>query len=202
VKSRLAAGEAIPDIKERLDVRIPAERRPEGGVNWWIIGGAALGALVLGGAAVRMFLRARRAEVQRPRPPWEIAIEELARLRSAKLVEAGRVEEFYVGLSGLVRRYVERRFLIMAPEMTTDEFLREAKKHASLTAPHKELLAGFLAASDLVKFARYVPDAGEAQNAMEAAERFVRESAVEQADQTRPAEAGGPAGGSRVGGRR
>jgi hypothetical protein len=197
VTSRLAAGEAIPDIRERLDIRIPAGPADARGVNWWVLGAAALVTLGLSAFAIRVFVRSRRAEIARPRPPWELALEELGWLRASGLVAAGRLEEFYVALSGIVRRYVERRFLIMAPEMTTDEFLLVARDHASLAAAHKDLLKGFLVACDLVKFARYVPEASEADEALVAAERLVRESSAADAMPTTthhpmPAEAGRP----------
>ncbi len=175
VKSRLAAGEAIPDIKERVEVVLPPPPKKPETVSTWIVA-AGLAAIVLGVAAFWWFRRRRATLAPPPRPPWELALEALATLRADNLLAQGRVEEFYVRLSGIVRAYIERRFGVMAPEMTTEEFLARAKQVSALLPEHRALLGEFLTASDLVKFARYVPGADEAGGALGAAETFVRDT--------------------------
>ena len=101
-------------------------------------------------------------------PAHVLALEELAKLAAGQLVEAGRFHEFYFRLSDIVRRYLEGRFGIMAPEQTTEEFLREAGRNPVLSEVHKELLAGFLRAADMVKFARLQPSIGESEAAFAA----------------------------------
>ncbi len=176
VKSRLAAGEAIPDIKERVDVIVPAVPPKPASRTWlWIACGAA--ALMAGaGVTTWLMLRNRRAARVVLRPPWEMALESITRLRAEGLVAQGRVEDFYVKLSGIVRTYIEGRFNLMAPEMTTEEFLATAKDVSALQPGHQRLLREFLTESDLVKFARYSPGEDEAGSAARAAETFVRET--------------------------
>ena len=100
----------------------------------------------------------------------------LDRLRRTGLPEAGAVDGWYVELSDIVRRYIEERFAVRAPELTTEEFLLEAGRSADLKQPHRELLSDFLARCDRVKFARYSPEADESRDALAVAERFLSET--------------------------
>jgi hypothetical protein len=75
-----------------------------------------------------------------------------------------------------VRQYIERRFSLMAPERTTDEFLAEVRNDPSLSGPHKELLSSFLQAADMVKFARYEPEQREIDQALSAARDFIEQT--------------------------
>ncbi len=102
---------------------------------------------------------------------------QLDALERRKLVEQGRVHEFYFQLSTVVRQYLERRFKLMAPERTTEEFLRETRRSDVLADDHKQLLADFLRAADMVKFALHEPSASESGLAMMAARGFVEETA-------------------------
>jgi hypothetical protein len=134
-------------------------------------------AFVLGWRWLRA--RRRRATIAAPpRPAHEIAAEALRTLRARHLPEHGEWKEFYTALSGIVRRYLEDRFHVRAPEMTTEEFLAETARGGALERTHRGLLAEFLADSDLVKFARHVPTLGDSERAFSAAERFVDETAA------------------------
>ena len=86
------------------------------------------------------------------------------------------MDPWYVELSDIVRRYVEERFALRAPELTTEEFLFEAGRSAELSSSHRGLLSDFLERCDRVKFARYTPGADESRQAFEVAERFLAES--------------------------
>ena len=87
-------------------------------------------------------------------------------------------DAWYVELSDIVRRYIEERFALRAPELTTEEFLAEAGRSAELTAGNRELLSAFLATCDRVKFARYSPDEDESRGALQEAKRFLNETAI------------------------
>ncbi len=132
-------------------------------------------------AALALFLFRRRARQYRdPAPviePHVWARARLGELEGRRLVEQGKVHEFYVGLSDIVRQYLERRFGLMAPERTTEEFLREARSSSVLADEHKTLLRGFLSAADMVKFALHEPSVSESDGALAAARGFVEETA-------------------------
>ena len=149
-------------------VGVPRDRR----MLWYA--GAALLALVALVALLFRWLRAREAaHAAVVRPPHEVALEALARLRRARLLEDARQPEFYVRLSAIIREYVEARFHLRAPEMTTEEFLQAAQSNRELPAEYRSRLSGFLGEADLVKFARHVPTVEQGERAYEAAVDFV-----------------------------
>ena len=104
---------------------------------------------------VRENIRVRRMS------PRERALHELARLLARDLVRQNLVKEFYLELTMIVRRYIERRHAIRAPEQTTQEFLAAVAKDARFAPAVVPKLRAFLEAADLVKFAADRP-AGEA----------------------------------------
>ena len=165
------------DPTEFVDIAGPVSiRRPRNWTPVWWAAGALL-ALVL---AAWWMLRRRRAlvaAVESPPPPHVWALQQLDDLLAQKLVERGRVQEFYFRLSDLVRTYIELRFGLMAPERTTEEFLVEVQRSDTLRFGHKDLLGEFLTACDLVKFARHEPRGTEIDGVIEAARTFIEQTA-------------------------
>jgi len=111
-----------------------------------------------------------------PPPPHETALNELKRLRAKGWIESENAEPFYVELSSIIRRYLENRFGLRAPERTTEEFIREASTSRLLSSDHQMLTCEFLEQCDLVKFARHRPRRADMQSGYDAAERLVRET--------------------------
>lgn len=174
VKSVLPDDKEPQDIKDIPDpVELPVN-------NAALLVGIIIGALVIaGGAAVFLWLKKRKesqGEIVR-KPPHVIAYEQLEKLVASGLIEAERIEEYYVVLSDTIRTYLENRFGLRAPEMTTEEFLAAAANNSVLKDEHKKMLSRFLTHCDLVKFARYGPDVEEMNSAYESAKQFVDESA-------------------------
>ena len=171
VLAKAGAPTDIRDIKPPLDP--PIDWRP-----WQILGLTVAIALLIGWAAWR-FLRGRRPAVPAtpPQPAHAIALADLERLRARRLTEQGLFKEYYSALSDIVRAYVERRFGVRAPEMTTEEFLLTTARGGRLAAAHRSLLGEFLGQSDLVKFARLVPTLVDSEGAWTAARRFVEDTA-------------------------
>ena len=85
--------------------------------------------------------------------PIERAMLELDRLLKKGLPGRGRYKDFYVELTMVVRRYIQRRHSIQAPNLTTGEFLRAAAENPAFTRDALESLRHFLESSDMVKFA-------------------------------------------------
>lgn len=85
--------------------------------------------------------------------PIERAMLELDRLLQKGLPGRGRYKDFYVELTMVVRRYIQRRHSVRAPNLTTDEFLRAAAENPAFTREALEGLRQFLESSDMVKFA-------------------------------------------------
>ncbi len=146
--------------------------------RWLWVALAVLAILAAAFLALRKILTTPRTilHLAPPVPPHEIALNALADLRGKGWIEALKIEPFYVALSGIVRRYLEGRFGLRAPERTTEEFIRDALTSRTLSDVHRELVAGFLEQSDLVKFARHAPGPADMRNALDSAERLVRET--------------------------
>jgi hypothetical protein len=178
VQSLVDAAGATPPAEVR-DIKGPLAKPRDYTPLLWL---AAVVLAVLG--AVTLLLRRLRrphaAAPPPPRPVHELALEALAQLYAAGLVEAGRYEEFYVRLSAIVREYVEARFRVRAPEMTTEEFLQAAQRRVQLAPAQRALLGQFLGEADLVKFARHHPTPGDAERAFAAGREFVRSTAPEE----------------------
>ena len=136
----------------------------------------AVSALALSGGIVGFVLWLRRAEQRARETAYDRALKRLERLRRLGFPDAGASDGWYVELSDIVRRYIEERFALRAPELTTEEFLLEAGRSADLSPSHRELLSHFLARCDQVKFARYSPGEDESRDALGVAERFVGET--------------------------
>jgi hypothetical protein len=96
-------------------------------------------------------------------PPWEKAYQQLEALRLENLPEKGLYKEFFTRVSDIARLYMENRFNIHAPHMTTDEFLYYLGITGHLNETQKISLKEFLSSCDMVKFAKYTPTIKEAQ---------------------------------------
>jgi len=124
--------------------------------------------------------RRKRVPVIVPRSPaHEIAYKQLEALRQKDLIRQNRIKEYYSEISDIIRHYLENRFLLKAPEMTTEEFLFYVRDYGQLVAEHKTLLKEFLLACDLVKFAKYAPSAKEINVIFVSAKKFVDQTKEE-----------------------
>lgn len=142
----------------------------------------ALLALVVLGAAGFSFWRRHQAKLLLPpvTRAAEVAHEDaLAKLKAArKLIGPGNSKPYGIEVSGIVRRYIEVRFAIVAPRRSTEEFLAEAQVSPKLEPNHQKLLANFLGSCDLFKFARTHAEPVELTTLHEAAVRFVTDTRI------------------------
>ncbi len=142
------------DIQTRLDpVWVHPSMRTTAGYVAILLILAAVGFIIW-----KLIRRAHRRIRLMRMSPRERALEELSELLSRKLVEKNRVKDFYVELTMVVRRYIERQHHIRAPEQTTEEFLAAVSSDHRFDATVITRLQSFLEAADLVKFAAYQPD--------------------------------------------
>lgn len=109
-------------------------------------------------------------------PPHIKALRELQRLRTAARREEAEIDAFYVATSDVLRRYLEERFGLHAPERTTEEFLLEVEAGGPLSVAQCRELRRFLDQCDLVKFAAQRPDESVHLATLGAAERLVEET--------------------------
>ena len=155
-----------------------AELDPDvGGIGWLTILAIAAGVAVLGSGSVLGYraLRARH-RIEQQRSAYDVAVGQLRALEDNGPPQPEAADAWFVALSSIVRRYLEQRYDIRAPELTTEEFLQVTATRAELTAEHRALLMSFLERCDRVKFAGYRPDADESLATLKAARGFVEDT--------------------------
>ncbi len=139
----------------------------------------ALAALAIAAAAAPFAYRAWRARRSRARrrSAYEISRADLDDLLYGRRPsDAAQMDAFFVELSRLVRRYLEDRFQIHSPELTTEEFLVVMADSPDLSRDHQQLLRSVLGRADLVKFAHVLPDASGVEESVQTARRFLEET--------------------------
>ena len=157
---------------------IQAEKPPMMIVPWALLG------LIIAGIPLAIgtwiWWRRRSPEVPHeeiPQPsPHEEALQALEALERSRLLADQQFDAFTLQLSNIVRRYIEKRFGVHAPEMTTEEFLQAAASAQALSSKQQTLLREFLNQCDMVKFARYQLSAAEGAALLDAARQFVHET--------------------------
>lgn len=101
-------------------------------------------------------IRASRVKViDRPQDPAHIlALRELDKFRGDKFWAADKQKHFYSGVTDILKVYMEDRFGIDAPEMTTAELFDALKKEESLTPELYGEMKDLFETADFVKFAK------------------------------------------------
>ncbi|MFQ5425037.1 MAG: DUF4381 family protein [Phycisphaerae bacterium] len=168
---------ALADVRDPATLPMPLSRR----ILFWVLGVVVVMAAI--GLLARWWRRRRRRVVvesplERRLAAHEWALAELERLIGEDLVAAGRVQEFYYRINGLVRRYIEMRFALMAAERTSEEFLREVQGSAALSEAHKRLLRDFTGACDPVKYAALEPERKDIDWVLQTARSFIEQTAA------------------------
>lgn len=99
-----------------------------------------------------------------PRTPYRRSLDRLAAVRRSPLPAAGRIKEYYVGLTSVLRFYLAEQFSISAELMTSADLARELKRTGAdlkTTLKTRE----FLQKADLAKFAKHKPENPDADAA-------------------------------------
>lgn len=116
-----------------------------------VLGGLALVALIAF-ISIRLW-KTRRSRTAPPPTPYQVATAALQALLAERLPEKGEAKLFHQRLSGILRQYLEERFAVSAPKLTTEEFMALLTQTPALVQEHRRLLQEFLNACDMVKFA-------------------------------------------------
>lgn len=143
---------------------------------WWVILGVAL--LIV---AVSLYFLLRKKKVadllpkKKPLPPYEVAMQELTRLKESKLCERGQEKEYYTRLTEILRVYLYQRFGINAMEMTSTQIMQRVNDHSE-TKPSAALMKQILEMADFVKFANVRPMPDDNVKSFNMATRFVEDT--------------------------
>lgn len=172
-----SADNAITDIK-------PIYKAPIWwwGILRWVL--LAIGIIGIGTGAyfivryIRKKIGAKEATEQTNpellRPADEVALERLNKIKEQKIWQQGRTKEYYTELTDVLRYYMARRFEVTTQEKTSEEILDKMK--ALIEKDLYTDLKRVLTLADLVKFAKWHPEAEENEQALRFAFRFVEET--------------------------
>ncbi len=146
-----------PDAREPVTGGIEVDPKKDmPPLSWKLVRTCALALLALAAVIVGIWWTVKKI-MQKVREhrmsPIERAMLELDRLLKKGLPGRGRYKDFYVELTMVVRRYIQRRHDVRAPNLTTDEFLRAASENPAFTREAIAELKQFLESADMVKFA-------------------------------------------------
>ena len=159
----------LRDIHDPLELPLPLG---------WIIGGSLVALAAAVGAW--MWWKSRQVPAPEldlpPESPDAIAMRALDSLLAQRLAEKGLIKELYGGVSDILRRYIEARFGLHAPEQTTEEFLTELRRTLGFDPAHRALLRQFMEHTDLVKFAEARPTANQIDATVAACRSFIVET--------------------------
>jgi hypothetical protein len=140
---------------------------------------------LIAGISVYFWYRSRRRRLNGSLmvvPPHQLAYRQLQEIIDENLLDQGRFKQFYERISDVLRQYIENRFGLHAPKLTTEEFLVQIAAEPSFDSGHKELLNTFLNHCDLVKFAEYQPAASEIQKTFDSCKAFIEATKEEDAN--------------------
>ena len=142
----------------------------------FLIVGAIAAAAAFAYWLIRRLRRLSGGKDEKAKSAWDRSLEQLALLDKEGLLAQNEFNLYYSRLSDILRRYIEERFSIRAPEMTTEEFLQQLQRSSELFPDQKQALRKFLESCDMVKFAKYNPDPSEAKQSYELAVLFIKET--------------------------
>jgi hypothetical protein len=139
--------------------------------------------LLLIGLGYFLFIYFRRKKANEPmfkplkpeEPAYITALRELDKIKSQKLWQQKQVKDYYTRITHVIRWYIEKRFNIVALELTSDEILRHIR-HQKLDNVNYTNLESLLNLADLVKFAKGEPDPEENITHLDNAYDFIKRS--------------------------
>jgi hypothetical protein len=119
---------------------------------------------------MRRFLQGMRKPLVLP--AWSQAFRQLSELQQQQKPD----KEYYFQVTAILRHYIEVRFAVKAPEMTTQEFLQSLKKGCPIPSRQEAILEDFLQQCDLIKFANVPVTRLDRQKAMAMVRQFIDET--------------------------
>ncbi len=159
----------IHDIKDQINYPVTAAE-----VLPWALGGIALAALVALLAWLIVRASRRKAEASKPKEPaYIVALRELDKYRSDKYWAPERQKAFYSGITDALKAYIDDRFGVDAPEMTTAELFDALAGDKDITPQMYADLKDLFERADFVKFAKFIADDSDNARALPLAVSFV-----------------------------
>ncbi|MBR5905344.1 MAG: hypothetical protein IKZ51_02655 [Bacteroidales bacterium] len=159
----------IHDIKGQIEYPVTFKE-----VLPWVGAGLLIIALIMLGVALIDRANKRKAEAGKPKDPaYIVALRELDKYRSDKYWAPEKQKAFYSGITDALKFYMDDRFGVDAPEMTTAELFNALKGDKDITPEMYNDLKELFERADFVKFAKHVASDEENAGALPLAVRFV-----------------------------
>jgi len=117
--------------------------------------------------------RRKAEEEARKDPPHIIALREIDKYRSDKYWAPERQKAFYSGITDALKNYIDARFGVDAPEMTTADLFKALKREKDLTPELYAETKSLFETADFVKFAKFTVADEENAKVLPTAVRFV-----------------------------
>ncbi len=170
--SPLSYAQELKDVKPPVDY--PSS------LGWFLVF-LGVGILVIALAALGMYFMRRRKEAESQKEEivllaWEKAFALLEKLDKQDLLSQGKIKEYFLCLSDILRHYFEEELNLNAPDRTTEEFLEMLKVSSKMNNSQKNILKEFLVCCDMVKFAKFNPGFDHAKQSMEIVKRLINET--------------------------
>lgn len=176
---------APPDTTAKIFDIIKPYRAPVtlGEILPWVLIGLIAAALIWGAILLyRRFRKTKKSDepIKNPDPAHIIAFRELENLKNEQLWQKGELKQYYTRLTEILRQYLENRYGVCSLEMTTSETLEALVKTGFKKDEFYAMLKRILNGSDLVKFAKYKPDAVENEEHFGNSWKFVENTKVKE----------------------
>ncbi|MCQ2285270.1 MAG: hypothetical protein MJZ76_00145 [Bacteroidales bacterium] len=167
---------AFRDIKQPIKVMITFREI----LPYLLLGIAAALIIALIVYLIRKYYKKKNPKktVKKSKPkekPHIIALSALEALRVKHLWQDGKIKPYYSELTDIIREYIDNRWEIDAPEMTSSEIL-EALQTLDLERELTEQLRVLFTTADLVKFAKSEPLPNEHDLCFKNAVNFVQKT--------------------------
>lgn len=142
----------------------------------WILGAVLLAGLIW--LAVWLIRRSRKTpEELRPKdPPYVVALRKLDRWRGDRHWAPEKQKAFYSGVTDTLKEYMDARFGVDAPEMTTAELFDALKGDKDITPENYAAMKDLFERADFVKFAKMTASDAENATVLPAAVKFVTDT--------------------------
>ena len=163
------------DIKPQAELPVPLDplgalRDREGLAVLAVFAGMGLAAL-----AVYLWNLMRAPVYPVLSTPAETALAELDRIAALPLVSGANFKDRYTLVSDCLRSYLWGQFSVPALELTTHQTIRSLESSDNADSGSK-VLRHILEECDLVKFARFLPDAEDAHRVIERSRDYIRQT--------------------------
>jgi len=202
IEYRTEAGEikSITTEKIYLKVKSVAEGKPKTDIRGlkgvmpltqkilkWVIISAVSSLLLLFGWLIYDRLIRKKGRLAKPKEPEltpeETALFELNHLFDSELIRQGKIKEYFLKLSEILRGYFEKRFSIDAIESTTYEIDYELRR-CEVDTKLREKIVDVLQDSDLAKFAKWKPEPQDIVRINKRSKEIIQEAAMRRENQS------------------